>query len=143
MGARRAISARGPSRCRDLLGAGNAPDWTRQPAGQPLKGTGSTQRCHRGAVFAAQPAQEGYGYTGAEFTRFAGTSGITGAALTTWQQCALEIPGRYETYAANVQTGAVKAGVVTTPSVKLNGQDVTAGMRTPKGLAAAVKAATK
>ena len=42
---------------------------------------------YHSAVFAGQPAKEGTGYTDAQLSEFANTSGITGEALTTWQQC--------------------------------------------------------
>src|SRR5450756_2120332 len=41
---------------------------------------------YHAAVFAAQPAKEGDGYTDTQLTDFANTAGITGPALTTWQK---------------------------------------------------------
>jgi protein-disulfide isomerase len=96
---------------------------------------------YHNAVFAAQPAQEGEGYTDAQLTEFATTSGITGAALTTWQQCASS--GQYAQYVTAVQEASAKAEVDSTPTVKLNGQDVTKDVQTPAALVAVVKAATK
>lgn len=92
------------------------------------------------AVFAAQPAQEGVGYTDAQLTEFATTAGITGPALTTWQKCTTS--GQYAEYVTAVQTGAEKAGVFSTPTVKLNGKDITKTLTTADALVAAVKAAT-
>lgn len=96
---------------------------------------------YRGAVFAAQPAQEGDGYTDAQLTQFAEASGITGAALTTWQSCTTS--GQHAQYVTDVQEASGRAGVNSTPTIKLNGQDVTQSVQTPEALVAAVKAATK
>jgi protein-disulfide isomerase len=96
---------------------------------------------YHNAVFAAQPAREGEGYTDAQLTQFATTSGITGAALTTWQQCTSS--GEYAKYVTSVQEASGKAGVDSTPTVKLNGQDVTKNVQTPEALIAAVKTATQ
>jgi protein-disulfide isomerase len=93
-----------------------------------------------GAVFAGFPAQEGIGYTDAQLTQFAKTAGITGPALTTWQKCTSS--GQHAQYVKDVQTGAEKAGVFSTPTVKLNGKDITKTLTTADALAAAVKAAT-
>jgi protein-disulfide isomerase len=98
---------------------------------------------HR-AVFAGQPA-EGVGYTDAQLTAFAKTAGITGNALTTWQKCASS--GQHAVYVTDVQTAGEKAGVFGTPTVKLNGKDITSTLvapaATPASLAATVAAATK
>lgn len=99
---------------------------------------------YHSAVFAAQPAQEGVGYTDVQLTEFAGTAGITGDALTTWQTCTSS--AQHAKYVADVQTNAEKAAVNSTPTVKLNGQDITKSLLTPDGpasLVAQVKAATK
>lgn len=96
---------------------------------------------YHSAVFAAQPAQEGDGYTDAQLKEFATTSGITGAALTTWQNCTSS--GRYAKYVTAVQKASSKAGINTTPTIKLNGNDITKTLATPDVLVAAVKDATK
>jgi len=96
---------------------------------------------YHAAVFAAQPAKEGDGYTDAQLTEFANTAGITGAALTTWQQCTTS--GQHATYVADTQTAAGKAGVNSTPTVMLNGKNITSTLSTPDALTAQVKAATK
>ncbi|MEP7017551.1 MAG: thioredoxin domain-containing protein [Actinomycetota bacterium] len=92
-------------------------------------------------VFAAQPAQEGAGYTDAQLTQFASEAGITGAALTTWQKCTTS--GQHAQYVADVQDSAGRAGVNSTPTVKLDGKDITNTLSTPEALVALVKAATK
>jgi protein-disulfide isomerase len=96
---------------------------------------------YRALVFAAQPAQEGVGYTDAQLTQFAQASGITGPALTTWQQCTSS--GQHDQYVADVQESSGRAGVSSTPTIKLNGQDVTKDVQTAEALAAAVKTAMK
>ena len=94
---------------------------------------------YHAAVFAAQPAQEGAGYTDAQLTAFATEVGITGPALTTWQKCTTS--GQHDVYVADTQDAASRAGVNQTPTVRLNGKDIT--MSTPEALVALVKAATK
>jgi protein-disulfide isomerase len=105
---------------------------------------------YHAAVFAAQPAQEGDGYTDAQLTEFATTSGITGAKLTAWQTCTTS--GQYSKYVTSVQAGmdkalqeeGDKAKVQETPTVLLNGTtNVTQSVQTPEALIATVKAATK
>jgi protein-disulfide isomerase len=96
---------------------------------------------YHAAVFAAQPAQEGDGFTDAQLTAFANTAGITGVPLTTWQKCTSS--GQHAKYVTDTQSAAEKAGVNSTPTVKLNGQDITKTLSTADALVAAVKAATK
>lgn len=92
-------------------------------------------------VFAAQPAQEGAGYTDAQLTQFATEAGITGPALTTWQQCTSS--GHYDQFVIDVQDASSRAGINSTPTVKLDGKDITRTLTTPEALVAQVKAATK
>ena len=93
------------------------------------------------AVFAGMPTQEGVGYPDAKLTEFAGTAGITGGALSTWQKCTSS--GQHAKYVTSVQEASGRAGVNSTPTVKLNGQDVTRNVQSPEALVAAVKTATK
>lgn len=95
---------------------------------------------YHAAVYAGQPTQEGAGYTNAQLTTFAKTAGITGTALTTWQSCATS--AQHAQYVTDVETAAGKAGVTGTPTIKLNGVDITKTMTTPEALVATVKAAT-
>jgi len=94
---------------------------------------------YHSAVFAVQPAKEGAGYTDAQLTALATSVGITGPALTTWQQCTSS--GQHNQYVADVADTSGKAGVTGTPTVKLNGKDITKTLTTPESLIAAVKAA--
>lgn len=96
---------------------------------------------YHSAVFAGMPAQEGVGYTDAQLTEFATTAGITGAALPTWQTCTSS--GRHDQYVTDVQERSARDGVDSTPTVKLNGQDITKTLSTADALVAQVKAATK
>lgn len=95
---------------------------------------------YHAAVFAGQPTQEGAGYTNAQLTQFAQTAGITGTALTTWQRCATS--GQHDQYVTDVETASGQAGVTSTPTVKLNGVDISKTLTNPAALVAAVKAAT-
>ena len=92
------------------------------------------------AVFAGQPAKEGQGYTDAQLQTFATQAGITGSALTTWQQCVKS--GQHTAYVQAVQTQSEKDGVFGTPTLKLNGTVLDLQKLTPDYLTAQVKAAT-
>ena len=92
------------------------------------------------AVYAGQPAKEGQGYTDAQLEGFAKTAGITGSALSTWQQCVKS--GQHTAYAKAVQTQSEKDGVFGTPTLKLNGTVLDLQKLTPEYLTAQVKAAT-
>jgi protein-disulfide isomerase len=94
---------------------------------------------YHSAVFAAQPAKEGDGYTDAQLTEFAKAAGITGPALTTWQKCTSS--GQHTQYVNDVATASGKAGITGTPTVKLNGKDITKTLTAPDALVAAIKAA--
>jgi protein-disulfide isomerase len=94
---------------------------------------------YHSAVFAAQPAKEGDGYTDAQLTEFATTAGITGPALATWQQCTSS--GQHNQYVADVADTSGRAGITSTPTVKLNGKDITKTLTTPDALIAQIKAA--
>ncbi|GAB3081082.1 DsbA family protein [Pedococcus soli] len=93
------------------------------------------------ATFGGQPLKEGAGFTDAALKSFAEKVGITGAGLTTWQQC---YDGRaHNQYVESVQTQSEKDGVHGTPTLKLNGKDISLNGFTNESLDAAVKAATK
>jgi protein-disulfide isomerase len=108
-------------------------------AGACAADAGKFLEYHR-AVFAGQPA-EGVGYTDAQLTSFANTAGIVGSAMTTWQRCTSS--AQHAQYVTDTQTAAEKAGVFGTPTVKLNGKDITSTLVTPAALVATVAAATK
>lgn len=93
------------------------------------------------ATFQGQPTQEGAGYTDAQLKQFAQTAGISGAALTTWDQC--YAAKAHNQWVASVQTQSEKDGVNGTPTIKLNGKVVDLTGLTRDRFAAEVKAATK
>ena len=82
------------------------------------------------AVYAGQPAKEGQGYTDAQLESFARQAGITGSALTTWQQCVKS--GQHTAYVKAVQTQSEKDGVFGTPTLKLNGTVLDLQKLTPR-----------
>lgn len=73
-------------------------------------------------VFQNQPAKEGTGYTDAQLTQFADQAGITGSAKQTFEKCYKD--GKYVQYVKNVQTRADKIPITQTPTVKVNGKDL-------------------
>ncbi len=100
---------------------------------------------YRRVVFANQP-QEGVGYTDAQLKQFGEKAGITGDAKQTFDTCVDQ--QTYVNYVKNVQTQAEKAGVFSTPTVKIDGKTVSnqtmnSFMQDPSSVAKAVKAATK
>lgn len=91
-------------------------------------------------VYAHQPAQEGVGYTDAQLAQFARDAGISGGAFTTWKVCV--DTKKHAGYVAEVQKAATQAGVNSTPTVKLNGQDILTKLSS-SSLTQLVQAATK
>ncbi len=101
---------------------------------------GTFQAFHDQA-YAEQPT-EGDGFTDEQLKGFAQTAGITGAALTTWQQC--YDAGKYVDYVNSVESKSSTDGVSGTPTVRLNGTDLDlAQVGTPELLTKAVQDATK
>ena len=103
--------------------------------------TGKFEEFHT-QVFANQPATEGDGFTDAQLTSFAEASGITGEALTTWQQCV--DADKYVDYVNSVEEQSFEDGVRGTPTIRINGEIVelqTVG--SPELLTEAIQNATK
>jgi protein-disulfide isomerase len=96
---------------------------------------------YHAATFQGQPTQEGAGYTDAQLKQFAGTAGITGAALTTWDQC--YTAKSHNQWVESVQTQSEKDGVNGTPTIKLDGKVLDLKGLTQASLADQVKAATR
>ncbi len=96
---------------------------------------------YHNAIYANQPEQEGTGYTDAQLKQFAQTAGLSGAGLGTWQKC--YDSRSHNQYVESVQTQGSKDGVNATPTIRLNGKDISLSGLTPQSLDAAVKAATK
>lgn len=93
-------------------------------------------------VFKNQPANEGDGYTAAQLKAFAEQAGVTGAALTTWQQC--YDSNKYVDYVNSVEQASFAAGIKGTPTVWINGKDVDLNtIQTPEALTQAFADATK
>jgi protein-disulfide isomerase len=93
-------------------------------------------------VYAAQPQQEGSGWTDAQLTTFAENAGITGAALDTWKTCFSS--GTYDNYVRSTEEASSKKGINATPTVYINGAEVKlADIATPELFTAAITAATK
>lgn len=92
-------------------------------------------------AYAHQPS-EGEGFTDAQLKNFAQASGISGAALTTWQQC--YDAGKYVDYVNSVETKSFADGVRGTPTLKLDGKDLDLQqVGTPALFTQAVQNATK
>jgi protein-disulfide isomerase len=96
---------------------------------------------YHAATFQGQPAKEGAGYTDAQLRQFAVQAGLSGAALTTWDQC--YAAKSHNQWVESVQTQSEKDGVNGTPTVKLNGKVVDLTGLTRDKFAAEVKAATR
>jgi protein-disulfide isomerase len=95
---------------------------------------------YHNAVFAGQPAQEGAGYTDADLKAFAATAGLNGSALDSWQKC--YDSRKHNQYVESVQTQSEKDGITGTPTIKINGRQLSLSKLTdPQALTDAVKAA--
>jgi protein-disulfide isomerase len=75
---------------------------------------------YHAAVFASQPAEEGKGFSDAILKKAAGTAGITGAQRTKFNTCTSK--GTYNSYVDDTQKASEKAGVNSTPTVKIDGE---------------------
>ncbi|MGL5930030.1 MAG: DsbA family protein [Dermatophilaceae bacterium] len=91
-------------------------------------------------LFANQPAREGDGFTDAQLRELAERAGITGSALSTWQTCSDS--GRYDAYLDSVEDQSARDGIRGTPTVRLDGEDITQQAGTPEQLTALVEAAS-
>ena len=72
-------------------------------------------------VYGNPPAQEGQGWTDEQLQQFAGSAGLSGQALTTWQQCTAQ--KKYEAYFQRVEEATARDGITSTPSFRVNGND--------------------
>ena len=93
------------------------------------------------AVYAAQPAQEGAGWTDAQLGGLAQQVGITGTGLDTWKACQQGL-----TYAAHIsalETNSERSGVTGTPTALLNGTAMKLSGLDAAGFRAAVKAGAR
>lgn len=93
-------------------------------------------------VFSNQPAQEGAGWTDAQYESWAEESGITGEALDTWKTCVKD--ERYAQYVRSTEESSARAGVTGTPQYKINGENVNfQTVNTPELLTQAIADATQ
>ncbi|OPZ50264.1 MAG: hypothetical protein BWY91_02884 [bacterium ADurb.BinA028] len=90
------------------------------------------------AVYVGQPQQEGVGWTAPQLEAFAMSARV--GNLTTWQQCVKD--KTYQAHTAAAAEAALKEGVNSTPTLRLNGNKLTLTGNVNE-LAEAVKAATK
>jgi len=96
---------------------------------------------HR-TVFANQPKTEGDGFSIGLLTQVAQSTGITGTALTTFNECLAS--KKYEGWVNNSYDRFSKEGVTSTPSGILNGKELTGEeLFTPETLTKLVLAAGK
>jgi protein-disulfide isomerase len=86
---------------------------------------GKTVEYHA-ALFAAQPATEGAGFTDAQLLRLGTQSGISGAARSTFKACVAD--GRYRGWAQNSTVAFHKAQVAGTPAAYLDGHQLDNGV---------------
>ncbi|MFZ1362320.1 MAG: thioredoxin domain-containing protein [Candidatus Nanopelagicales bacterium] len=91
-------------------------------------------------MFANQP-QEGRGYTTDNFISFGTTAGITGDAATTFNQCVTN--GTYLGWAANSTQKYNEEGVPGTPTIYVNGKELSLQGVTPANLVEKVLEAAK
>lgn len=94
------------------------------------------------AVFANQPANEGDGWTEEQLIGFGDDAGITGDAKSTFEQCVKD--KTYMSWAANGTATMVAEGVGGTPSLFLNGEELTDEQRKdPEALKKAIAEAAQ
>ena len=87
-------------------------------------------------LFADQPAEGSAGLTDDQLISYAGQAGATGPTV------AADIRDRtYEGWTQRVTDQSSKDGITGTPTIKVNGTELSAAQRTPEGLTAAVQAA--
>lgn len=102
---------------------------------------GKTTEYHS-AVFAAQPATEGDGYTDAVLTQLGKDVGLSGAQFDTFGKCVAN--GTYRGWAANSNQKFVDAKIAGTPTLLLNGQEIKASaIVAPSDLAKVLAANTR
>jgi protein-disulfide isomerase len=102
---------------------------------------GAEEKYHLG-IFAAQPAEEGSGFSTETLISVAEASGITGPALDTFTECLSS--EKYAGWVANSYDAFDSEGVSSTPTGILNGTEVSGDVLfDPAQLTAAIEAATK
>ena len=97
-------------------------------------------REYMSATFAAQPAQEGVGWTEAQLATIAQSVSISGSALDTWKTCQQGLT--YAAHIAALEINSERSGVNGTPTALLNGKKMNLSGLDAAGFRAAVKAGT-
>ncbi|HYO85538.1 MAG TPA: thioredoxin domain-containing protein [Dermatophilaceae bacterium] len=77
---------------------------------------------YRGIVFANQPANEGDGWSDEQLRIFADQVGVSGPAREAWDTCVKD--GSYRGYLQRVEDASSRAGVLGTPTYRVNGQSM-------------------
>ncbi|HET8599360.1 MAG TPA: thioredoxin domain-containing protein [Segeticoccus sp.] len=77
---------------------------------------------YHSTVFAHQPTQEGAGYTDQQLLQFGKDAGISGQAYSTFEKCVNN--QTYSKYVQAVQVAGDKAGIRSTPTVKVDGHEL-------------------
>ena len=102
---------------------------------------GAAEKFHLG-IFAAQPAEEGSGFSNDTLISVAEASGITGAELDTFTECLTS--EKYAGWVANSYAAFDSEGVSSTPTGLLDGTELSGDVLfDPAQLTAAIEAATK
>jgi protein-disulfide isomerase len=102
---------------------------------------GTAEKFHLG-IFAAQPAEEGSGFSNDTLISVAEASGITGAELDTFTECLTS--EKYAGWVANSYAAFDSEGVSSTPTGLLDGTELSGDVLfDPAQLTAAIEAATK
>jgi protein-disulfide isomerase len=102
---------------------------------------GAEEKYHLG-VFAAQPVEEGTGFSTETLISVAEASGITGPALDTFTECLTS--EKYAGWVANSYDAFDSEGVSSTPTGILNGTELAGEVLfDPAQLTAAIEAAAK
>lgn len=77
---------------------------------------------YQAEVFAAQPAEEGTGFTDEQLLQFAEAAGIGGEDLDTFSSCVAE--GTYDDYVADMQERSNRDSITGSPRVLIDGEEI-------------------
>lgn len=99
---------------------------------------GALEKYHA-LVYENQPANEGQGWTDAQLEKFAKDAGVKD--VSAWRESFKST--KWKKYIDSIQTESTKAGITGTPTVKLNGEDVTNKVTSADALVTLVENAQK
>jgi len=111
---------------------------TRASAASGCAADGARFKEFTDALFAKQPPENSAGLSDAELIDIGASVGVSRDAFSS---CVKD--GKYKSWTAHVTDDASRSGVVSTPTIKVNGRVLQATERTPEGIKAAVAAAGK